>query len=464
MAYLLPNGKQQFLDANGDPLANGTVTFYIPNTTTPKDTWQDPDQATLNTNPVVLDAGGYAVIYGFGSYRQILKDEDGNLIWDQLTSSGEAGAGYAWGGESGGSANAQTLSGVNFSGADGTPIAFRAGYTNTGATTLTIGTNAPVPILRSGAAGPTALVGGEIVAENVVLIVYDLARGAFQMVETTASAAGQQTVQNNVIVQPTLTLKQSTNPTPTAEGRVEWDTDDNAIAIGDGLNTLRFFSGKATFVLQVFTSGSGTYTPTTGLAYALVIATGGGGGGGGADSSGSTRTAAGGGGAGGTAIGLFSAATIGASKAYAVGAAGTAGSTAGGNGGTGGTTTFGSGPALLTAVGGTGGTGTGAGSSTEGFEGGPGGTASSGTLNVTGGDGDNGIGEGDCYGGQGGASFWGGGGRGPIIKTASATAGNPGKAYGSGGGGGANENQTAGITGGAGLGGVVFILELVLAP
>lgn len=84
-ASLLPNGKQQFIDANGNPLAGGSVYFYIPNTTAPKDTWQDSEQTILNTNPVVLDASGEALIYGDGIYRQIVKDAAANLIWDQLT-------------------------------------------------------------------------------------------------------------------------------------------------------------------------------------------------------------------------------------------------------------------------------------------------------------------------------------------------------------------------------------------
>ncbi|RUV90237.1 MULTISPECIES: hypothetical protein [unclassified Mesorhizobium] len=36
------------------------------------------------------------------------------------------------------------------------------------------------------------------------------------------------------IVQPTLTLKQSAAPAPTAEGDIQWDTDDNVLVIGDG--------------------------------------------------------------------------------------------------------------------------------------------------------------------------------------------------------------------------------------
>lgn len=86
MAQLLPNGRQQFLDANGNPLVGGLVYFYIPNTTTPKDTWQDAAKSALNTNPVVCDARGQATIYGDGDYRQILQDAAGNSIWDKTVS------------------------------------------------------------------------------------------------------------------------------------------------------------------------------------------------------------------------------------------------------------------------------------------------------------------------------------------------------------------------------------------
>lgn len=91
-ATLLQNGEQTFFDDNGIPLALGEVYFYIPNTSTPKDTWQDAGGSTLNTNPVTLDAAGRAIIYGEGSYRQVVKDVDGNLIWDQLTASTALGA------------------------------------------------------------------------------------------------------------------------------------------------------------------------------------------------------------------------------------------------------------------------------------------------------------------------------------------------------------------------------------
>lgn len=91
---IIPNGKATFLDQNGKPLTSGTVDFYIPNTTTRKTTYQDIDGTTPNTNPVVLDAAGRAIIWGTGNYRQVVKDKVGNLIWDVTTSaSGSSSSG-----------------------------------------------------------------------------------------------------------------------------------------------------------------------------------------------------------------------------------------------------------------------------------------------------------------------------------------------------------------------------------
>jgi len=85
-AALVPNAKQQYLNANGTPLAGGSVYSYVPSTTVPKTTWSDPNQATPNSSPVTLDASGGAFIFGQGNYRQIVKDVNGNTIWDGFTS------------------------------------------------------------------------------------------------------------------------------------------------------------------------------------------------------------------------------------------------------------------------------------------------------------------------------------------------------------------------------------------
>jgi len=84
---LLQNGKQQFIDASGLPLANGTVGFYAPGTLNPLATYQDKDGTIQNTNPIVLDSRGQAIAWGSGTYRQIVKDASGVTIWDQLVTS-----------------------------------------------------------------------------------------------------------------------------------------------------------------------------------------------------------------------------------------------------------------------------------------------------------------------------------------------------------------------------------------
>ena len=83
MNGILPNGKQQFIDSNGNPLASGKVYYYIPSTTTFKNTYQDDAGTVLNTNPIQLDANGQCIAYGTGSYRQQVYDVNNNLIWDQ---------------------------------------------------------------------------------------------------------------------------------------------------------------------------------------------------------------------------------------------------------------------------------------------------------------------------------------------------------------------------------------------
>ena len=186
--------------------------------------------------------------------------------------------------------------------------------------------------------------------------------------------------------------------------------------------------------LQVFVN-SGTYTPTAGALKAIVFATGGGAAGGVHISCG------GGGGAGATAISMVNLTgvvtvpvTIGAGGAGVFGGGGQS------TGGTGGTTSFGT---FATAGGGTGGSG---------VVGGIGGTASVGWMGIEGGDGHNAAWDVTYGDSNGGASFWGGGGRGGITET-----GHTGRAYGSGGGG--ADGAYSGPVGGNGRSGVVLVVE-----
>lgn len=90
-AAILPPGMTTYYDNNGNPLTGGKVYNYIVGTTTLKNTWSDPGEVTLNTNPVVLDAAGRAKILGQGTYRQIVKKSNGDTVWDAVTASTGSG-------------------------------------------------------------------------------------------------------------------------------------------------------------------------------------------------------------------------------------------------------------------------------------------------------------------------------------------------------------------------------------
>lgn len=175
MTTLLPNAKQQFFSAAGVPLAGGFVFTYVPGTTTPKSTWADSGQITLNTNPIVLDAAGEALIYGQGAYRTILQDSLSNTVWDQLTASTDTGGIYS-GTTSTGTAANQILATTTPSGfalTAGNQLTFLAGFTCTGATTLNANGTGAKNILKPGATGPIALVAGDFGVGDALALFYD---------------------------------------------------------------------------------------------------------------------------------------------------------------------------------------------------------------------------------------------------------------------------------------------------
>jgi len=78
MASLTPTPKQQFFDANGDPLVAGKVYTYAGGTTTPIATYTDQTGATANTNPIILDSRGMANIWlqPTIAYKFLITDEN----------------------------------------------------------------------------------------------------------------------------------------------------------------------------------------------------------------------------------------------------------------------------------------------------------------------------------------------------------------------------------------------------
>jgi hypothetical protein len=204
-------------------------------------------------------------------------------------------------------------------------------------------------------------------------------------------------------------------------------------------------------VVQVFTAGTSTYTPTTGMVTCTVELQAGGAGGGGAQASSGNSGCGGGGGGGAYCRKNYTAAQIGASATVVVGASANGGSAGNNNGTDGNASTFtpaGAG-AILTANGGTHGNGMSQTALSNSVAGGSGGSATDGDLNISGGNGQGGVvvsgSAGVCAGGGGGGSFmapaqnarltgsesdggnnYGGGGTGGIANSGSSTAGAPG--------------------------------------
>jgi hypothetical protein len=84
-AGLMPMPRMQFADANGVPLAGGLIYTCVAGSScpgTPLATYTDSTAGTQNTNPVVLDSGGFASIWlGSSSYKVVAQTSLGVTQW-----------------------------------------------------------------------------------------------------------------------------------------------------------------------------------------------------------------------------------------------------------------------------------------------------------------------------------------------------------------------------------------------
>ena len=84
-----PAFNQQFFDENGKPIAAGKLYTYVAGSSTPVATYKAITGSAMNTNPIILDAAGYAdfVLEVGASYKFVLKDKNDFLIktWDNVT-------------------------------------------------------------------------------------------------------------------------------------------------------------------------------------------------------------------------------------------------------------------------------------------------------------------------------------------------------------------------------------------
>jgi len=91
---LAPVPRLQFLDSDGYPLAGGKIYSYAAGTSTPLATYQNAT-GTPNTNPVVLDSGGFASIWlGTSAYKLTAQNAAGVQQWsvDNIVGTGPGGA------------------------------------------------------------------------------------------------------------------------------------------------------------------------------------------------------------------------------------------------------------------------------------------------------------------------------------------------------------------------------------
>lgn len=84
-AALMPGPIQQYFDSSGNPLANGSLTFYAAGTTTPLAAYADASLATPLSNPLTLNSAGRTTTPVFlssgSSYKILLKNSSGSTIW-----------------------------------------------------------------------------------------------------------------------------------------------------------------------------------------------------------------------------------------------------------------------------------------------------------------------------------------------------------------------------------------------
>lgn len=160
-------------DNNGDPLGGGKVFTYAAGTTTPVSLFTNSDKSTSATNPVILDGYGRAQVWADGRYKFVVKTSADVTLYtlDNLLY-GFDDSQLLWGGLSTGSANAQLVSTIATTTAysNGLRLSFVAGYTNTGATTVTVNALTAVSIVKGPLA--TALQAGDIVAGQLVSCTY----------------------------------------------------------------------------------------------------------------------------------------------------------------------------------------------------------------------------------------------------------------------------------------------------
>jgi microcystin-dependent protein len=96
MTQIAPLGWYRAFDANGNPLAGGKLYTYEAGTSTPKATYTTAAGNIANSNPVILDADGYADVWlETGGYKFVLTDSNDVLQREKDNITGGGSVGFA---------------------------------------------------------------------------------------------------------------------------------------------------------------------------------------------------------------------------------------------------------------------------------------------------------------------------------------------------------------------------------
>lgn len=164
-------------DTNGNELAAGLVYSYAAGTTTAKALYSASDKSTSHAQGVALDGNGRLQAWGDGAYKFVIKTAAGTTVYtfDNVLYGYDDGE-LKWGGTSAGTGNAQTVSISSVTAlSNGLRITFIAGNSNSGAATLNVSSLGAVAITKID--GSTALSSGDIIAGDLLDVVYDSGGG-----------------------------------------------------------------------------------------------------------------------------------------------------------------------------------------------------------------------------------------------------------------------------------------------
>ena len=175
MAVLSPLPKMQFFSTAGVPLVGGKLYTYAAGTTTPLATYTSQSGATANTNPIILDSRGEANVWlSSAAYKLKLTTPADVEIWtvDNVGSGELFGTSQFLASVSGTDTITALVTSPNFTAyAAGQTFNFVAAGTNT-TTSVTLNLNG-LGARTVTKEGTLALAAGDILAGQVITVVYD---------------------------------------------------------------------------------------------------------------------------------------------------------------------------------------------------------------------------------------------------------------------------------------------------